>query len=326
MGVESDRKTIFVSTNDAEALLTSIARENTHPQEGVFGPQSISWKINRESALFLGAGRAALLQLAHPWVTIALSQHSNLLSDPIARFHNTFRVVFSMIFGTLNQALTASRNLHALHSRIRGEMPEEIARYRQGSHYEANEVGALRWVYATLVESALIAYESVLPALTESEKEAYYAETKITGALFGISSEFLPRDWRAFTAYNHEMWASDALGVSELSRSMATAVLSGAGSWIHPPHWYRALTTAWLPPRFREEFGLDFHAADQKAANRALRWLPRFYRLLPHHIRFVGPYHEATRRLENRPLGAAVRWNNQFWIGQPELPFRSSHS
>lgn len=323
MGAESDRKTVFVSANDAEALLASIAQGDSHPKEGIFGPTSISWKINRESALFLGAGRAALLQLAHPWVTIALSQHSTVLSDPIARFHNTFRVVFSMIFGTRDQALTASRNLHALHSRIRGEMPEEIARYRQGSHYEANEVGALRWVYATLVESALIAYESVLPSLTEAEKEAYYAETKITGALFGIPTEFLPQDWGAFLAYNREMWASDALGVSDRARSMAKAILSGAGSWIHPPRWYRALTAAWLPPRFREEFGLDFHAADQRAAGRALRWLPRFYRLLPHPVRLVGPYHEAASRLQNRPIGAAVRWNNRFWIGQPELPFGS---
>ena len=31
---------------------------------GIFGPQSMSWRINREAAIFLGAGRALLLQLA----------------------------------------------------------------------------------------------------------------------------------------------------------------------------------------------------------------------------------------------------------------------
>src|SRR5262249_27282089 len=80
-------------------------------REGVFGPRSISWKVDRESALFLGAGRAALLQLAHPWVAAALDQHSSLRADPLARFHGTFRLIFSMVFGTLEQALAASRHI-----------------------------------------------------------------------------------------------------------------------------------------------------------------------------------------------------------------------
>ncbi len=117
----------------------------------------MSWRINRESALFLGAGRAALLQLAHPWVAVALTQHSSLLSQPIARFHNTFRIVFTLIFGSLNQAMAAARHLYALHTRIRGEMPGNAAAYKQGSPYRANEIAALRWVYATLVESAVLA-------------------------------------------------------------------------------------------------------------------------------------------------------------------------
>lgn len=74
------------------------ADDTSDPHAGIFGPSSISWKVNRESVLFLGAGRAALLQLAHPWVAAALHQHSNLGTDPIARFHNTFRVVFTMVF------------------------------------------------------------------------------------------------------------------------------------------------------------------------------------------------------------------------------------
>jgi len=52
--------------------------------EGIFGAESVSWRINCESALFLGAGRAALLQLAHPWVAAALDQHSSLLQTHCA--------------------------------------------------------------------------------------------------------------------------------------------------------------------------------------------------------------------------------------------------
>jgi uncharacterized protein (DUF2236 family) len=310
-----------VSRSDIEALIAEISANSGNPQEGIFGPKSINWRINRESALFLGAGRAALLQLAHPWVAASLAEHSNLLSDPIARFHNTFRVVFTMIFGTRDQAFAASRHLHTLHASVRGELPKEIGRYKQGSHYEANETNALRWVYATLVESALIAYEYVMPPLHAEERAAYYEGSKIMAALFGIPPAALPKDWNAFSAYNKEMWESDSLGVNELSRSMAHAVLSGAGSWIHPPRWYRALTATWMPTRFREEFALEFKKADQRAVARSRNWLPHFYRNLPPSIRFVGPYHEARRRLANRPIHALTRWNNHFWIGQATLPF-----
>lgn len=303
-----------------EALLTSIAQNHREPQAGVYDPGSISWRINRESALFLGAGRAALLQLAHPWVAAALAQHSNLLSDPIARFHNTFRLVFTMVFGTRDQAIRASRSLYALHTRIGGELPAGVGRYGLGSRYEATEVGALRWVFATLIESALLAYECVLPPLTAAEREEYYAESKTMAALFGISAGALPHDWKAFTAYSEEIVQSDALGVSERSRSMAQNVLGGAGSWVRPPLWYRALTTSWLPPRFREEFDLEPDAAGWRAAMRARRWLPRAYRVMPPFIRFVGPYREAECRLAGRPAGTTVRLSNRFWIGQAQLP------
>src|SRR5438270_2783649 len=116
-----------VSRMDIERLWKSIRDRTADPLAGIFGPSSISWKIDRESALFLGAARAALLQLAHPWVATALQQHSSLMAQPIARFHNTFRIVFAMIFGSLGQAAAAARHLYALHTRIRGEMTEDVA-------------------------------------------------------------------------------------------------------------------------------------------------------------------------------------------------------
>jgi uncharacterized protein (DUF2236 family) len=311
----------LVSRGDSEALLAAIEQATSDRSAGVFGPQSMSWKINREAALFLGAGRAALLQLAHPWVAAALEQHSTVMSRPIARFHNTFRIVFAMIFGSLDQAMTASRNLYALHTCIRGEMPEDIAAYRRGSHYEANEIAALRWVYATLVESAVLAHECVMPALTPRELADYYAESKTLAALFGLPAQALPYDWPAFLVYCREMEQSNALGVSGTARTMAHNLLAGAGSWIKPPHWYRALTTEWLPERFRREFRLEFSSADARAAEWAKRRLPQFYRRVPQAVRFIGPCHEAVDRLRGKLPGPVARFSNRFWIGEPCLPF-----
>src|SRR5579875_1528741 len=95
----------LVTQAELESLIAAVSARTSDPCAGIFGPGSMSWKVNREAAVFLGAGRAALLQLAHPWVAAALEQHSTLLTDPVTRFHNTFRIVYTMVFGSLGQAL-----------------------------------------------------------------------------------------------------------------------------------------------------------------------------------------------------------------------------
>lgn len=313
-----------VSRPELESGLAAVQRLQPDPNDegraGIFGPASMTWKLSRESAVFLGAGRAALLQLAHPWVTAALAQHSNLMNRPIDRFHNTFRIVFTMIFGSSQQAMRAARHLHTLHTRIQGQLPEPVAGWPRATHYAANEVAALRWVYATLVESAVLACESVVP-LSAADRERYYRESHTMAALFGIPEEVLPPDWAGFSQYSRRMAESSELGVDATARKMAKAILSGAGSWVHPPRWYRALTTEWLPPRLREEFELHPDARDQRAAEQARRWFPKAYAALPETIRFVGPYHEAQARLAGRHPGWLTRQSNRFWIGQPNLPF-----
>src|SRR6202453_2685256 len=189
----------YVSSADHHSLLASLAPLPGEPRNGFFGPGSITWQVNRESAVFLGAGRAALLQLAHPWVAAALAQHSNLMHDAIDRFHSTFRVIYTMLFGTRAQAIEASKQLYRRHTGIRGQLPHAIGSHVQGEHYEANEIAALRWVYATLVESAILAYDFVLPALSPGEREQYYLESKRMATLFGIQPGDLPHDWAAFT-------------------------------------------------------------------------------------------------------------------------------
>lgn len=304
-----------------EGYIAAAAAGVRDPAEGIFGADSVTWRINRESALFLGAGRAALLQLAHPWVAAALGQHSTVMRKPVKRFHDTFRVVFTMIFGTAEQAFRAARSLYQLHTKITGDLPTAVAGYAQGSRYEALQVQALRWVYATLIESAVIAYDCVMPPLTGEELEEYYEESKVLAGLFGLPTDALPEDWNGFESYVGEMFASQALGVSDLARTMGQRIMTGAGSWIYIPGWYQALTTAWLPERFRAEFGLRFGGKEQQSADRARGWLPRIYPTLPDGARFVGPYQEAQARLQGRSPSLLEGRSNVFWIGQTRMPF-----
>lgn len=314
----------FVSAQEFDAVLAEIAERRKDGRSGVFGPQSMFWKINRESALFLGAGRAALLQLAHPWVSTSLQQHSRVMSNPIARFHHTFRIVFSMIFGSWEQAMGASRRLYGIHTYVQGGMEEGIGAYARGSHYEANEIGALRWVYATLVDSAVMAYEWVLPPLSEQELAAYYEESKLLAALCGISPSALPADWAAFQVYCREMERSNLLGVTDAARGMARGLLEGAGSKLKPPQWYRALTALWLPERFQGEFEVPVTPEDRRHVETVRRRARMVYCSLPGALRFVGPWHEAQGRLRGRAPGPVTRLSNRFWIGEGRLPLFAS--
>jgi uncharacterized protein (DUF2236 family) len=316
MGAESPR---YVSSAHIEKLRADLETLPGEPRFGFFGPDSLSWRINRESAIFLGAGRAALLQLAHPWVAAALVHHSNLMNDAIGRFHSTFRVIYTMLFGTRAQAIAVSDQVYRLHTGIHGKLPNTVGAHPHGEHYEANEVSALTWVFATLVESAVLAYDFVLPPLTPDERERYYAESKRTAALFGIPPAALPADWPAFSRYIAERIDSPLLGVDDTACRLGGSVMSGAGTWIRPPHWYLALTAYWMPPRFREGFQLPFGADEERAVQRASRRLPLLYRNIPGLIRFVGPYHEAQARLSGRYPGLLTRRSNQFWMGQPQL-------
>ena len=289
------------------------------PAHGFFGPGSVTWQVNRECGMFLGAGRAALLQLAHPWVAASLVHHSNLLHDAIGRFHSTFRVVYTMLFGSRAQAVAASRQLHRRHTGILGELPHTVGSHPAHEHYEANEVGALRWVYATLVDSALLAYATVLPPLSAAAREEYYAESKRFAMLCGLPPDTLPECWADFESYMAGMLASSELAFDEAAVALAQSVLSGVGTWVKPPRWYRALTAAWLPPRLRAGFGLAYGQPEQRRVARARRLLPMLYPWLPGAVRFVGPYAEAQARLRGRPPGTLTRRNNHFWMGRTQL-------
>src|SRR5260370_19690563 len=142
-----------------------------------------------------------MLQWAHPWGAPGSAELTRSLADPIGCFLRTFNTAFTWVFGTLDQALAAARRLHRRHGGVTGMLPSTAGRFAAGSVYSANEVSALRWVHATLVETALLAHDLVLPALTNGEREQYWGEARLFAALFGIRQAGLPSDWTSFTAY-----------------------------------------------------------------------------------------------------------------------------
>ena len=308
----------LITEETLEIRLATLAVKAPSEREGVFGPHSMRWRVDREGALFLGAGRALLLQLAHPWVAAAVAQHSRALDDPIARFHATFAVVFAMVFGRLSEALAAARALHRRHAVIRGHLGETASNCPASALYAANDRAALKWVHSTLVETALKTCALVRPLNCE-ERDGYYAESRRFAGFFGLGPDEVPSDFNAFSAYCDAMVKGDTLSVGPRARAIATRLLAGANGGIVVPTWYRALTAELLPAPLVEAYGLSLGARERLLSARAVDLIRRIYPRLPERLRFVGPYHEARERLLGRRPSRLTRIANRCWIGQSSM-------
>lgn len=292
----------MVTKDDLERQLqkleSELQRAGVEPAAGIFGPQSLLWEINRESVLFLGSGRAALLQLAHPYVAAGIDQHSRTGRDPIGRFHRTFAAVFDMVFGDRETAFETARAVHQIHNRIVGRLEESTGRYARGHRYSANERQALLWVHATLWDTSVRVFEQVVRPLEDEEKERYYLETRRFASLFGLSKADLPPGWSHFEAYNREMWTSDRLAVGQKAIDISAFLLQ-------PPQHLtrlalgrlRPLTAGLLPEPVRHGFDRFFDARDPKRCERTLARVRRTHRFWPQRLRYTPLYIAAQRRL-----------------------------
>jgi len=293
-----------VTQSKLEAGLERVRALVRDPREGVFGPHSCTWLIARESGVFLAAGRAALLQLAHPFVAHAVDQHSSTRSDPAGRFARTFESVFPMIFGDLDTAFRCARRVHAVHRTIRGRVSEESGSLRAGDPYFANQEAALFWVAATLWDSAILARELLLGPLSPGFKELYYEENRRFAYLFGIPDEALPSSWHGFRDHLRGLWASPLLRPGRVARELCGFLMQPPGPLLSAPtRAYGALTASLLPPAIREGFRLSLAPADRLLARAALRSARSAYPLLPPSLRFLPAYRDAIRRVERRPRG-----------------------
>jgi uncharacterized protein (DUF2236 family) len=302
-----------VSRADLEQLVAELRAEVEDPRAGIFGPGSVNWKIGREAICFLAGGRAALLQLAHPFVAHAVDQHSHTRTDPLGRFVRTFANVFAMVFGDLDHAIASARRVHAVHERVTGTIPEAIGDLAAGSAYLANDEAALLWVHATLIDGALTAYELVLGRLPEAERARYYEECRRFGALFGIPAAAHPPTLAAFEAYNARMFAR--LRVAAPAREMAGFLLHPRAPHLRPAFaWYRVVTAGLLPAPVRAQYGLSFGRAERALFATSLASLRRIYPRLPAAVRQAPAYRDAVRRLAGLPGRDPTGERLERWI------------
>ncbi len=311
------KRMTLISAETFERALAEAQAGIISPDEGLFGPASLLWQVGREAITFLGAGRAALLQTAHPFVAAAIDQHSDVRTDPTARFRRTFSHVFDMVFGSEQEAVAAARKVRGVHNHIHGELQSTLGRYEAGTTYSAHDLDAVRWVHATLWDTALRVHDMFLPELDSAARDLYWQETLRFAALFGLTAEVMPQTFDAFAAYMEETLASDMLSVGPEAKDIADHLLKGKGGARALPKWYVAVTAGLLPPALRDAYGLTFGPIDRRRAERAIRRLQTLHPRLPAKLRYVPTFHRAEARLKGKVEPDIVtRSLEKLWLGK----------
>ncbi len=305
---------MIVTREDLEGSLASLVRNVREPSAGIFGPDSIAWRLGGDLAVFLGGGRAALLQLAHPMVAHAIDHHSRTRADVLGRFQRTFRHVFAMTFGELDDAIRAARRVHQIHARVHGEITEPIGSFAAGTRYHANDAEALRWVHATLVDTTIAVRQRLGARVSHLDLDRYTREMNRFAALFGIPAALLPATWRDHEAYMARMVPT--LAVAPCAREMATFLI-GRASGAQPPlgRMTEAIAAAMLPDRLVEQFGLQ---RSHTIVNAAFALGAPLYNRLPARVIAIPAHAAAMRRLAGKPPSAFSAWAERKLFGLTE--------
>ncbi len=239
--------------------------------DGLYSEGSITRRVNRENILLLGGGRALLMQLAHPKVASGVDEHSDFRTHPLRRLRRTVLMTMAIVFGERDTALAAARAVNQVHGRVRGQDDRAL------------DPDLLLWVHATLVDSALVTYDTFVQPLTAIDRDDFYQESKLAGELLGIPRERFPEGLVDFNRYVERMVQSGEVHVTPLAQELARLVLRPPLRLVPGPVMvpFEVVTTGLLSPALRVAYGLAWGRRQQRAFTLAVAAVPRIVALTP---------------------------------------------
>src|SRR3984893_16205054 len=80
--------------------------------------------VHSDSAMFIGAIRALLLQSLHPLAMAAVAEHSDYRGDPWGRLQRTSYFLAVTTFGRADDAQAAIARIRAVHEHVTGTAPD----------------------------------------------------------------------------------------------------------------------------------------------------------------------------------------------------------
>ncbi len=258
---------------------------------GLFGPRSVSWRVDRELIVLAGGSCALLLQAAHPVVAAGVAQHSTYATDPFGRLMRTLNSSFDVVFGTRTEAEATIRRVNAIHAAVRGRRPD-------GTPYSALDPEALLWVHATLVDTALRVYGRFVRPLTEADEQAYHDEAAEVAVRLGVVPDDLPPRIAGLRAWMDAMVADGRVRVTPEARRSARTVLYPL-PWVPRLAWDVAhlVSIATLRPEIRRQYGIGWSMQREAGIVRMATLSRRTLPLLPSVMRHAPQARAAARRV-----------------------------
>ncbi|PJK00777.1 hypothetical protein CO641_02060 [Lysobacteraceae bacterium NML91-0213] len=220
-----------------------------HPpgDPGLFGPQSVTWRVHADFPGMLAGGLCALmLQALHPRALAGVWDHSDFRGDLVGRLRRTTAFVAGTTFAGTEQAQRLVRRVTAIHTRVRGETADGVA-------YAADDPDLLTWVHVTEAYAFLQGFNAYagLPG-PAGVGDRYYDETRRVAEALGARD--VPADGAHVAAYFarvrpelcYDARSREVLAVlGDVRLPVPGATLSrelflGAGAALLPP-WAEAL-------------------------------------------------------------------------------------
>ncbi len=229
--------------------------------ELLFPPGSIARIVARRPGIMaVAAGRAILMQLAHPSVAAGIDDHSTFKRDPLGRTMRTAEAFRRFFWRTKDEVLQVVPSIRAQHARVVGD------------GYSANDPRLLHWVHATTIDSLMVVYSKCVRPLEDAERASYYEEAKVIAELLGCPRDCQPDDLSSFDSYMAKTVRE--LRASDTGRSLARDFLFfPLRIWAAPiAASYRLLVCGSTPDRIRRELDIPWavrHRASWTVLNRA---------------------------------------------------------
>jgi uncharacterized protein (DUF2236 family) len=277
-----------------------IPTQTTDDKRFHYAPDSAIWTINRERVIQVAGGRVLLMQLAHPMVAEAVYDHSYVFDKPLIRLHRTLSLTLTMVFGTHTEREQAIAEIDAAHRPAVGELKEAVGKHDAGATYNPFNPRQALWVFATLIEGALSAYDTLVAPLDSTMKEAFYQDSLSFARWMHIRERYLPDSYEGLLAYMDEAIASGEVAVGTSARKIApfiTAQSIPVVNWLSYPV-YR-FSVGLLPDAIREQYEFTFGSREQAMLERACKLSRNTIQYIPKAMRFVPEYHRAMRLLRD---------------------------
>lgn len=185
------------SVNHMEPLARAFSRSvSEHPTDGgLFGPQSIVWRVHRDRSFPLAGLRSLMIQALHPLAMAGVVEHSNWREDPFGRVAATSGYILTVTYGDTAAAHKAAARVRAIHSHVNGTDPVT------GLAYRAGDPSLLLWIHAAMVDSIVHVVQRYGRGLDAAGADRYVWEMVRFAELVGVPAKDVPASVAALEEY-----------------------------------------------------------------------------------------------------------------------------